>query len=77
MRTLLKMLALRTARNRDELKKAHKTLKEDLAIAFPEILDYAVTSKEVLIFLSTFGCLPWQRSMTSIVFQAPRAWSPS
>ncbi|HKL57590.1 MAG TPA: transposase [Sphaerochaeta sp.] len=55
MRTRAKMLALRTARNSYELKKAHKTLKEDLAIAFPEILAYDVTSLEVLTFLSRFG----------------------
>lgn len=49
------MLAKRTVRNSEELKTAHKTLKEDLAIAFPEILDYDITSKAILTFLSTFG----------------------
>lgn len=43
------MLASRTASNRTELKKAQKALKEDLAIAFPEILAYDVTSKALLI----------------------------
>ena len=49
MRKTAKMLASRAASNRTELEKAQKALKEDLAIAFPEILAYDVTSKALLI----------------------------